>query len=235
MKKTLALVLAFVMALSCTAALAEEEEITIGILATLTGYPLNGENMVKGTQLAADEINAAGGVLGKKLVLDVQDVSNTTDVAINATNLLISKDVAALIGPHYSTQGLAIESLINAAEIPMLVGGTSPKFTEEVENPYLFRIRASDTMQAAAAAKYLVEQQGATNIAILHGSDDFGTGGMQVATAYFDSVGAVSYTHLDVYKRQSFFFDDPTDDGKAACVEYWAENYASLYEESAAE
>lgn len=33
----------------------------------------------------------------------------------------------------------------------------------------------------------------------------------------------------------SFFFDDPTDDGKAACVEYWAENYASLYEESAAE
>lgn len=147
MKKTLALVLAFVMALSCTAALAEEEEITIGILATLTGYPLNGEHMVKGTQLAADEINAAGGVLGKKLVLDVQDVSNTTDVAINATNLLISKDVAALIGPHYSTQGLAIESLINAAEIPMLVGGTSPKFTEEVENPYLFRIRASDTMQ----------------------------------------------------------------------------------------
>ena len=65
MKKTLALVLAFVMALSCTAALAEEEEITIGILATLTGYPLNGEHMVKGTQLAADEINAAGGVLGK--------------------------------------------------------------------------------------------------------------------------------------------------------------------------
>ena len=33
----------------------------------------------------------------------------------------------------------------------------------------------------------------------------------------------------------SFFFDDPTDDGKAACVEYWAENYASLYEESAVE
>ena len=62
MKKTLALVLAFVMALSCTAALAEEEEITIGILATLTGYPLNGEHMVKGTQLAADEINAQGGI-----------------------------------------------------------------------------------------------------------------------------------------------------------------------------
>lgn len=201
MKKTLAMILALVLALSCTAAFAEEDEITIGILATLTGYPLNGEHMVKGTQLAADEINAAGGVLGKKLVLDIQDVSNTTDVAINATNLLISKDVAALIGPHYSTQGLAIESLISAAEIPMLVGGTSPKFTEEVENPYLFRIRASDTMQAAAAAKYLVEQQGATNIAILHGSDDFGTGGMQVATAYFDSVGVK-------YEVQQFNNDD---------------------------
>ena len=209
MKKTLALVLAFVMALSCTAALAEEEEITIGILATLTGYPLNGEHMVKGTQLAADEINAAGGVLGKKLVLDVQDVSNTTDVAINATNLLISKDVAALIGPHYSTQGLAIESLINAAEIPMLVGGTSPKFTEEVENPYLFRIRASDTMQAAAAAKYLVEQQGATNIALTK---------LDILS-YMDKIPVCAHYELDGQQTDEFPFPVCLQDAKPV-IEY---------------
>ena len=59
MKKTLALVLAFVMALSCTAALAEEEEITIGILATLTGYPLNGEHKALNSRRMKSTLPAA--------------------------------------------------------------------------------------------------------------------------------------------------------------------------------
>lgn len=202
MKKWLSLILAALMMVSVlSTAMAADDEITFGILATLTGYPLNGEHMSKGVQMAADEINAAGGVLGKKLVLNIQDCSNTTDIAINATNLLISENVAGIIGPHYSSQCLAVESLIKDAQIPMLVGGTSPKLVQQVDNPFLFRIRASDTMQAKAAAKFLVEQAGVTNVAILHGSDDFGTGGMQVAASYFDSLGVK-------YVAQSFNNDD---------------------------
>ena len=201
MKKFFALFLTALLTLSMmTAAFAEGDTITIGILATLTGYPLNGEHMSKGVQMAADEINDNGGLLGKNVVLEIEDVGNTTDVGINAANLLIGNKVTAIVGPHYSSTCLAVESLIKDAQIPMLVGGTSPKLAE-VDNDYLFRIRASDTMQASAAAKYLVEGLGATNVAILHGSDDFGTGGMQVASAYFDSIN-VPYT------AQSFNNDD---------------------------
>lgn len=180
---------------------ASSDPIKIGVLATLTGYPLNGEHMRNGVLMAIDEINAAGGVLGRQLEVEVLDVSNTTDIAINATNKLVSDGVAGIIGPHYSSQGLAIESIIAEARIPMLVGGTSPKFVNEVDNDFLFRIRASDTLQASAAIAYLVEQQGATKIAIFHGSDDFGTGGMQVATAYLDAKGVP-------YSVQSFNNDD---------------------------
>lgn len=202
MKKWLALLLTVLMTVSLmSGALASDDEISIGILATLTGYPLNGDHMAKGVQMAADEINEAGGLLGKKLVLNIQDCSNTTDVAINATNLLVSEGVAGIVGPHYSSQCLAIEPIINEGKTPMLVGGTSPKLVDEVDNPYLFRIRASDTMQAQAAAKFLVDQAKVTNVAILHGSDDFGTGGMQVAAKFFESVG-VKYT------AQSFNNDD---------------------------
>lgn len=172
---------------------ASGDPIKIGVLATLTGYPLNGEHMRNGVLMAIDEINANGGVLGRQLEADVQDCSNTTDIAINATNKLVSEGVAGIIGPHYSSQGLAIESIIKEAQVPMLVGGTSPKFVNECDNDYLFRIRASDTLQAAAAASHLVEGLGATKVAVLYGSDDFGTGGMQVATEYFDSVN-VPYT-----------------------------------------
>ncbi|MBS4984057.1 MAG: ABC transporter substrate-binding protein [Hungatella hathewayi] len=171
---------------------ASGDTIKIGVLATLTGYPLNGEHMRNGILLAIDEINANGGVLGRQLEADVQDCSNTTDIAINATNKLVSNHVAGIIGPHYSSLGLAVESIIKDAKVPMLVGGTSPKFVSDVDNDYLFRIRASDTLQAAAAAAYLVDGLKATKVAILYGSDDFGTGGMQVASGYFDSVG-VSY------------------------------------------
>lgn len=165
------------------------EEISIGVMATLTGYPLNGEHMRNGVLLAIDEINQNGGVLGRQLTANVQDCSNTTDIGINAINKLVSENVVGVIGPHYSTQGLAVESIINQGKVPMLVGGTSPKFVSDVDNDYLFRIRASDTLQAAAAVSYLVDSCGATKVAILHGSDDFGTGGMQVATEYLDSAG----------------------------------------------
>lgn len=164
-------------------------DISIGVMATLTGYPLNGEHMRNGVLLAIDEINKNGGVLGRKLSANVQDCSNTTDIGINAINKLVSENVVGVIGPHYSTQGLAVESIIKQGKVPMLVGGTSPKFVSDVDNDYLFRIRASDTLQASAAVSYLVDRCGATKVAILHGSDDFGTGGMQVATAYLDSAG----------------------------------------------
>lgn len=203
MKKLVVILLSLALALTAfSGAFAQSgDTITIGVLATLTGYPLNGEHMVKGVKLAVEEINAAGGVLGKQLALDIQDCSNTADAATNAVNLLVSRDVSAIIGPHYSSLGLAIENIIHQAEIPMLVGGTSPKFVNEVDNPYLFRIRASDVVQTSAAAAYLVNEQKATNVAILYGSDDFGAGGMKVASEYFDSVG-VKYT------AQSFNNDD---------------------------
>ena len=177
------------------------DPIKIGVMATLTGYPLNGEHMRNGVLMAIDEINENGGLLGRQLEADVQDCSNTTDVAINATNKLISEGVVGIIGPHYSSQGLAIESIIKEAQVPMLVGGTSPKFVNECDNDFLFRIRASDDLQAAAAAAYLVDEYGVTKVAILHGSDDFGTGGMQVAAKYFDSVGVE-------YCAQSFNNED---------------------------
>jgi branched-chain amino acid transport system substrate-binding protein len=196
MKRTFSILLAMMLLLTVLApsVVASEETIKIGLLATLTGYPLNGEHMAKGAQMAVDEINEAGGILGKKVELDIQDVGNTTDVGINSCNLLISNKVVSIVGPHYSSTCLAIENLINAAKIPMLVGGTSPKIAK-IDNDYLFRIRASDTMQAVAAAKYLVEGLGAKNVAILYGSDDFGTGGMEIASEHFSSVGVDWVAH----------------------------------------
>jgi branched-chain amino acid transport system substrate-binding protein len=167
----------------------EDEFIYIGALASITGYPLNGQHMVEGIQLAIDEVNARGGVLGKQVKLIVEDSSNNPDTGINAANRLTSTNVVGIIGPHYSSVCMAVESIVGRAKIPMLFGGTSPKLVREVNNPYIFRIRASDEIQALAACKYLVSNIGAKKVGIMYGSDEFGTGAYQVAKEYFDSIG----------------------------------------------
>jgi len=163
--------------------------INIGALASITGNPLNGLHMVRGIEMALAEVNARGGVLGKEVRLIFEDSSNQPDIGINAANRLASTDVVAIVGPHYSSVAMAVEAIMAQEQIPMLFGGTSPRLVQEVNNDWIFRVRASDLIQARAAANYLVTVIGATRVGIMHGSDEFGVGGMEVASQYFDEVG----------------------------------------------
>lgn len=77
-----------------TAAADDSDTILIGVSASITGSaPTNGLRTQQGAQLAVDEINAAGGVLGKQLELYVADDGGTQDTGINATNLIASQNV----------------------------------------------------------------------------------------------------------------------------------------------
>ena len=83
-----------------TANQASGDTILIGVSGSITGAaPINGLRTKQGAQMAADEINAAGGVLGRQIELFVADDGGAQDTAINAANLIISQDVAAQVGP----------------------------------------------------------------------------------------------------------------------------------------
>ena len=126
-----------------TANQASGDTILIGVSGSITGAaPINGLRTKQGAQMAADEINAAGGVLGRQIELFVADDGGAQDTAINAANLIISQDVAAQVGPNLSGMALAVEGLLSQARVPMLTGATSPKLVTTIDNPYLFRIRA---------------------------------------------------------------------------------------------
>ena len=113
----------------------DSDTILIGVSASITGSaPTNGLRTQQGAQLAVDEINAAGGVLGKQLELYVADDGGLADTGINATNLIASQGVVAQVGPNLSGLALAVEGIISEAGYPMLVGATSPKLVTEVDN-----------------------------------------------------------------------------------------------------
>lgn len=160
-------------------------EITFGVICSITGnFPLAGENTKKGVDMAVKEINEAGGVLGKKFVVTYQDDAANQTGAVNALNKLISEEVVGVIGPNMSSNIISMADTAAAAGIPCLVGGTSPKIAA-LNNPYIFRIRPSDNITAAAAAKFMYETLGKKKIGILYNTDDFGTGARDVMLEYF--------------------------------------------------
>ena len=120
-----------------SAAAGDSDTILIGVSASITGSaPTNGLRTQQGAQLAVDEINAAGGVLGKQLELYVADDGGTQDTGINATNLIASQGVVAQVGPNLSGLALAVEGIVSEAGYPMLVGATSPKLVTTIDNEW---------------------------------------------------------------------------------------------------
>ncbi len=173
-----------------TAEAAEGDPILIGVSASITGSaPTNGMRTEQGAQMAVDEINAAGGVLGRPLELYVADDGGVQDTGINATNLIASQGVVAQVGPTLSGLALAVEGLVAEAEYPVLVGATSPKLVTTMDNPWVFRVRASDTIQAQLAATYATENLGCSKIGIFTNSNDYGSGARTVIEEFLTEKG----------------------------------------------
>ena len=113
--------------------------------------PLNGERMNQGVQMAVDEYNAAGGINGKQIELTIVDDQTLQDMAVTCANKLIGEGVVGIVGPHRSTNALAVEAVVKQAGVAAFTGGTTPQIST-LDNDYLFRCRASDSIFAEAAA-----------------------------------------------------------------------------------
>ncbi|OGN74495.1 MAG: hypothetical protein A2X25_06325 [Chloroflexi bacterium GWB2_49_20] len=151
------------------------DTIKIGFVAPLTtANALMGWSMQQGAQLAAQEINDAGGINGVPLELIIEDNSNTADVAVNAINRVLSENPVALILGSTSAQTLAMEPIILENTLPTIIMGSSPSLTDQ-GNPWVFATRADDGFAATAAVKFAVEDLGAKKVGIFHAAEEFGT------------------------------------------------------------
>jgi len=154
-----------------------QEPIKIGMNEPLTGpFASIGIDMVRGAQLAVDEINRAGGILGRPLKLIVEDNKGEVEAAIAAAErLAYVHKVDVIVGPTYTFLVRAIHEIYKEARIPHLVTATHPTLTK-LGNPYLFRLRAPDDVVTKAMVVFAVEELGAKRIAIAYQTDDWGIG-----------------------------------------------------------
>lgn len=179
MKKIIAMLAGATMMMSCGANQSQEESSTIkvGGMGPLTGSAaMYGITVDKGAKLAFEEINANGGVLGKKFEYISLDEKADPIEAVNAYNKLTDEGVVAILGSVTSKPTLAVAELAAQDGIPMITPtGTQINITDA--GPNIFRVCFTDPYQGSTLAKFSKDKLGAKTAAIMvNTSSDYSDG-----------------------------------------------------------
>jgi branched-chain amino acid transport system substrate-binding protein len=156
---------------------AAQDTIKIGVTQPLTGaFAASGNYVTQGAKIAEEEINKAGGVLGKKIELIVEDnKSNPTEAVATAEKLIVKDKVPVMMGAWSSTLTLAVMPKLEEYKVPMLVETSSSGKITVSGNPYIFRISPTSEMEAKAFTP-LIKSLGIKKADFLATNNDFGLG-----------------------------------------------------------
>jgi len=190
------LIVAALLALACepgresqTAPVAND--IPVGLYGAMSGSEASfGQATMQGVKLAAEEINASGGVLGKKIRLVIEDDQGKAEEAASVVTKLITRDnVIAVIGENSSNQSLAAAPICQTNKIPMISpSSTNPNVTKKGD--YIFRVCFTDPYQGKALATFVRQNLNATKAAILRDNkNDYSVGLAEVIRAEFTRLG----------------------------------------------
>ena len=173
----LKLIAACVVTTSATAGFSQDVIKIANIVELSGGGATAGTNFKNGVELAVKEINASGGILGKKIQTTTADTQSNPGVAKGLTQKAIDNDVFAIFGPVFSGSIMVSMAESRRAEVPNFTGGEAASITEQ-GNPYVFRTSFTQATAMPKVARYMSEQAKLKNIAIVYVNNDFGKGGL---------------------------------------------------------
>src|SRR5436190_2892079 len=167
------------------------DKVRIGVFMSLTGSTANfGISSTNGIKMAADEINAAGGINGKQVELLVQDDrSDASEAATIVTKFVTQDAVHAILGEVASSRSIAAAPIAQNAKIPMLTpSSTNPEVTKKGD--FIFRSCFIDPVQGAAIAQFAARTLNAKAAAIMvDRKNDYSTGLEKVINETFTRMG----------------------------------------------
>jgi branched-chain amino acid transport system substrate-binding protein len=169
--------------------LAQAQTIKIANIVELSGAGATaGTNFKNGVELAAAEINANGGILGKKVELTSLDTQSNPGVAKGLTQKAVDDGVFAVFGPVFSGSIMVSMAETQRAEIPNFTGGEAAAITQK-GNPYIFRTSFTQTTAMPKVAKYIATGINAKTVAVMFVNNDFGKGGRDAITKALTAAG----------------------------------------------
>jgi branched-chain amino acid transport system substrate-binding protein len=161
--------------------IANAQTMPIGVVGPLTGSNAAiGEQMKRGAEMAVADINARGGVLGKKLELVVADDACDPKQAVAAANDVVGKKVVLVDGHYCSSSSIPASAVYNEAGVLQITpASTNPALTDDAAKKgwnNVFRVCGRDDAQGAVAGKYLADHFKGKRVAVVHDKTAYGKG-----------------------------------------------------------
>jgi branched-chain amino acid transport system substrate-binding protein len=167
--------------------------IRVGFSSAMTGpSAITGEGVKWAAQMLAEEYNAKGGIMGRKIELSFGDNAGTPGVAVSAVRKLVDVDkVDVIVGQTHSGACLGALPVVKELQVPMVIEACSnPKIRELIGknvNEWVFRVNPDDAMLAAQFSRYMSQQ--VKTVSIFAQNDDFGRGAAAAYDAAFKKTG----------------------------------------------
>lgn len=173
---TLRLATATLFALA-TGAVSAQQPILITGLVELSGTgATSGTNFDNGAKLAAKEINAAGGILGRKIEYTSSDTQSNPAIAKALAQKAIDQNAYVVMGPVFSGSILVSMEETRRAQVPNFTGGEAASITEK-GNPFIFRTSMTQAAAMPKVARYIKNTLKAKSVDMVWVNNDFGKGG----------------------------------------------------------
>jgi len=172
---------ALIFAISSTSAALAQDDIVVGVAGPMAGvYATLGDQFKRGVALAVEDVNKAGGLLGRKLRIEIGDDNCEAAKAADVAKRLVDKKAALVVGHLCSAASIAASAVYHeGGAIQITPGSTSPKFTDDAAAKnwrHVFRTCGRDDVQGATAANYIFDNHKGKKLAILHDGELYGKG-----------------------------------------------------------
>lgn len=178
MKRSVVIVLSLLAFVLVAPLLAAAADFKLVIPLPLTGKTANfGEIMKKSYELAAEEINAAGGIKGSKLALGFEDSTGKPEIARSIVEKLIESKQPVIVGEYTSACAKAVAAVAEERKTPYLIVASADDAITKQNYQYVFRQNQVNAHYADAFVSFLAEVVKPKTIAILYESSNFGTSG----------------------------------------------------------
>ena len=147
-----------------------------------------GTNFDNGVKLAVKEINAAGGILGRKIDLQSLDTQTNPGVAKALSQKAVDDGAYVVMGPVFSGSINVSMAETKKAEVTNFTGGEAANITQQ-GNPYIFRTSFTQSTAMPKLVRYIKDTLKAKSVAIIYGNNDFGKGGRDVMIKALEAQG----------------------------------------------
>jgi branched-chain amino acid transport system substrate-binding protein len=168
---------------------AQQGPVTIIGLMELSGTGATaGTNFDNGVKLAVKEINASGGILGRKIEYTSMDTQSAPQTAKALAQKAVDQGAYVVMGPVFSGSFIVSMAETQRAEIPNFTGGEAANITEK-GNPYVFRTSFTQSTAMPKLARYIKDTVKAKSVAMVWVNNDFGKGGRDAMTKALEAQG----------------------------------------------